>query len=175
MPSDPRAAPVRPEDVERWLAELDLVPGPRIEREGVAAWDLVLDGRRRPDLPVTVILDPALGVICWVHFAPPLGDMLRKAYRRLLRWNDEFPFVKFSLAEDGRPTLAAELGPTGLDRDVVGTALVRLLGVADRLLEETAEWLWIGGTIPADLGERIHRNRALIERYAPRLPELFER
>jgi len=173
MPSDSRPV-ARPEDVERWLAELELTPGSRIERNGVSAWDLELDGRRRLDLPVTVILDPTLGLICWVHFAPPLGDMLRRAYRKLLRWNDEFPFVKFSLAEDGRPTLAAELGATGLDRDVLGTALVRLLGVSDRLLEESAEWLWLGGRIPADLAMRTRRNVGLVERYAQRLGELFE-
>lgn len=172
MPVDPQEV-ARPEDVERWLAELDLSPGPRIERDGLSAWDLELDGRRRLDLPVTVILDPNLGLICWVHFAPPLGDMLRRAYRKLLRWNDEFPFVKFSLAEDGRPTLAAELGATGLDRDVLGTALVRLLGVSDRLLEESAEWLWLGGKIPPELATRERRNTRLLERYAAGLGELF--
>lgn len=171
MPSDSPVA--RPEDLERWFAELELTPGSRIERDGVSAWDLELDGRRRLDLPITVILDPDLGLICWVHFAPPLGDMLRRAYRKLLRWNDEFPFVKFALAEDGRPTLAAELGVTGLDRDVLGMALVRLLGVSDRLLEESAEWLWLGGKIPADLASRTRRNVGLVDRYAPRLSDLF--
>lgn len=173
MPSDLRPAAARPADVERWLGELQLDSGPRIDRDALSAWDLILDGRRRCDLSVTVILDPALGLICWVHFAPPLGDMLRRAYRKLLRWNDEFPFVKFSLAEDGRPILAAELGPTGLDRDALGTALVRLLGVADRLLEESAEWLWAGGKIPEDLTTRPRRNGGLIDRYAPDLGELF--
>lgn len=172
MPSDDRPA-ARPEDVERWLGELELSPGPRIDRDGLYAWDLELDGRRRCDLPVTVILDPSLGLICWVHFAPPLGDMLRRAYKKLLRWNDEFPFVKFSLADDGRPILAVELGPTALDRDVLGTALVRVIGVADQLLEDSAEWLWIGGKLPADLATRERRNGALIDRYAARLGELF--
>ncbi len=174
MPPDRTPVATRPEDVERWLSELALTPGPRIDRDGLFAWDLELDGRRRCDLPITVILDPTLGLICWVHFAPPIGDMLRRAYRKLLRWNDEFPFVKFSVAEDGRPILAAELGPTALDRDVLGMALVRVIGVADRLLEESAEWLWTGGKIPADLTTRERRNGALIERYALQLGELFE-
>lgn len=174
MPADPSPEAARAEDVERWLADLTLTPGPRIDRDGLFAWDLELDGRRRCDLPVTVILDPALGLILWVHFAPPIGDMLRRAYRKLLRWNDEFPFVKFSIAEDGRPILAAELGPTALDRDVLGTALVRVIGVADQLLDESAEWLWTGGKIPADLATRERRNGALIDRYAARLGELFD-
>ena len=35
--------------------------------------------------------------------------MFRKSYRKLLRWNDEFPFAKFSVGEDERPLLAVEL------------------------------------------------------------------
>ena len=58
---------------------------------------------------MTVILDPALALICWAHYAPPISDMFRKSYRKLLRWNDEFPFAKFSVGEDERPLLAVEL------------------------------------------------------------------
>ena len=100
---------MRPADVERWLDELGLSPQARADRDGVTSWDLRLDGRRRFDLPVTIILDPTTALICWVHFAPPIGDAFRKSYRKLLRWNDEFPFAKFSLAEDDRPVLASEL------------------------------------------------------------------
>ena len=71
-------------------------PLERADRDGITSWDLVLDGRRRFDLRVTVILDPSLALICWAHYAPPISDMFRKSYRRLLRWNDEFPFAKFS-------------------------------------------------------------------------------
>src|SRR6187431_2894139 len=110
MPSaDPGAPTVRPADVERWLTDLGLEPVDRAERDGIASWDLVLDGRRRFDLRVTIILDPALALICWAHFAPPISDMFRKSYRKLLRWNDEFPFAKFSIGEDERPLLAIEL------------------------------------------------------------------
>jgi hypothetical protein len=35
--------------------------------------------------------------------------MFRKSYRKLLRWNDEFPFAKFSVSEDERPLLAVVL------------------------------------------------------------------
>ena len=160
-----------PADVEQWLAELELAPLARADRDGVTSWDLRLDGRRRFDLPVTLILDPGLALICWVHFAPPIGDAFRKSFRKLLRWNDEFPFVKFSLAEDDRPVLASELPLATLDRDTLGIALARSLLIADQLLEESASWLWIGGRIP-DRGERVSRNHGLLERYADVLAEL---
>jgi Putative bacterial sensory transduction regulator len=158
--------------VEAWLSELGIEPSARSDREGLVAWDLELDGRRRFDVRFTVILDPAMGLITWVHYAPPIGDGLRKSYHRLLRWNDEFPFVKFSLAEDGRPILSQEVPVRLLDRDELGAALVRSLAICDALLEESAGWLWIGGRIP-DQSARLSRNPGLFERYADRLPELF--
>lgn len=164
-------APVRAADVERWLDELGVVPHARSDREGITSWDLRLDGRRRFDLPITLILDPALALICWVHFAPPIGDAYRKSYRRLLRWNDELPFAKFSLAEDERPILASELPIRTLERDELGLALARSLAIADQLLEESAGWIWIGGRIP-ETGDRESRGGHLIERYADRLGEL---
>jgi hypothetical protein len=173
MPSADQGATVRPADVERWLAELGLTPEARSDREGITSWDLRLDGRRRFDLPVTLILDPALALICWVHYAPPIGDAFRKSYRRLLRWNDEFPFAKFSLAEDERPILASEMPIRTADRDALGLALARSLAISDRLLEESASWLWVGGAIPSTAG-RTSRGEALIARYADRMPELLE-
>lgn len=171
----PRAATrdaVRDTEIERWLGELDIVIAERAEREGISSWDLVLDGRRRFDLPVTLILDPALGLICWVHLAPPISDRFRVSYRKLLRWNDEFPFAKFAIAEDERPVLSAELPIERLDREAMGLTLARLVAIADRLLEETAEWLWVRGEVPADYANRRPRNRGLLERYAGRLGEL---
>ena len=162
---------LRPADVEPWLDDLGLTALARADRDGVTSWDLRLDGRRRFDLPVTLILDPALALICWVHFAPPIGDAMRKSFRKLLRWNDEFPFVKFSLAEDDRPVLASELSLRTVDRDELGTALVRSVLIADQLLEESAGWLWIGGRIPDQTG-RTSRNEALIARYETGLAEL---
>jgi hypothetical protein len=162
-----------PSDVEVWLARLGLTPLDRADREDVTAWDLELDGRRRFGLPVTVILDRGLGVICWAHYAPPIGDGFRRSYRKLLRWNDEFPFVKFSLAEDGRPVLATELAIDRVDEDALGLALARMIGVADQLLDESAEWLWIGGKAPAGYERTRPRNRGLLERYRSRLAELF--
>jgi hypothetical protein len=174
MPSaDPGAPTVRPADVERWLADLGLTPVERADRDGISSWDLVLDGRRRFDLRVTVILDPALALICWAHYAPPIGDLFRKSYRRLLRWNDEFPFAKFSVGEDERPLLAVELPIATADGDGLGLALARIVGIADRLLDESKSWIWIGGRMP-DTSGRTGRNDALLERYAERLPELAD-
>ena len=133
----------------------------------------MLDGRRRFDVRVTVILDPGLGVICWAQYAPPISDMFRKSYRRLLRWNDEFPFAKFSVADDERPVLAVEVPIDEIDEDALGLALARILGIADRLVEESKDWLWLGGRMP-DPGDRASANAALLDRYASRLPELFE-
>jgi hypothetical protein len=173
MSSDPGAPTVRPADVESWLTELGLTPSDRAERDGIASWDLVLDGRRRFDLRITVILDPALALICWAHYAPPISDMFRKSYRRLLRWNDEFPFVKFSVADDERPLLAVEVPIEEADADALGVGIARILGIADRLLEESKDWLWLGGRMP-NMGDRVPGNGAFLDRYAARLPELFE-
>ncbi len=174
MPSaDPGAPVVRPADVERWLADLAIEPVERADRDGITSWDLVLDGRRRFDLRVTVILDPALALICWAHYAPPINDMFRKSYRRLLRWNDEFPFAKFSVGDDERPLLTVEL-PIGLARaESLGLALARIVGIADRLLDESRDWLWIGGRMP-NQAARVSRNPGLLARFAADLPELAE-
>jgi hypothetical protein len=164
-----------PADVERWLTELGLRPIDQGERAGVASWDLVLDGRRRFDLRITVILEPSLALICWAHLAPPINDMFRKSYRKLLRWNDEFPFAKFSVGEDERPLLAVELPIAevhpGEGPEALGLALARIVGIADRLLEDTAPWLWIGGRMP-DQSDRIPRNLPFLERFDDRLAEL---
>jgi hypothetical protein len=159
--------------IESWLTELGLDPPARAERDGAASWDLVLDGRRRFDLPITIIVDPGLGLVAWCHSAPPISDGFRRAYRTLLRWNDEFPFAKFGLAEDERPVLSVELRGDRLSADELGLAIARIVGIADQLLDETAGWLWIGGTAPKGDAERTPRHPAFLERYAARLPELF--
>jgi hypothetical protein len=158
--------------IKRWLAELGLEAGTEVERDGVVAWDLAIDGRTRRDLRVTVILDPALGAIVWAHLAPPLLDGLRKAYRTLLRWNDEFPLAKFSIADDGRPIAAVEIPSRWLDADELGLALARVAGVADRVFEETRGWLWIGGRVPDGYAQRPIRNEALLRRFSAQLGEL---
>jgi hypothetical protein len=177
LSADPGASgAATPADVEAWLADLGLEPVERAERDGIASWDLVLDGRRRFDLRVTIILDPALALICWAHYAPPIGDQFRKSYRRLLRWNDEFPFAKFGVGEDERPMLTVEVPVAAATRDGadgLGLSLARIVGIADRLLDESADWIWLGGRRP-DQSERTPRDAAFLDRYARRLPELFE-
>ena len=164
---------VNPADVEVWFRDLGLEPRERADREGITSWDLILDGRRRFDIRVTVILDPTLGIICWAHFAPPISDMFRKSYRKLLRWNDEFPFAKFSISEDERPVIAVELPVEVASADQLGLAIVRILGIADRLLEESKGWIWLGGRVP-EYGDRTSANAALLDRFAARLPELTD-
>ena len=175
--SSPQAATagprIGPADVERWLRELGLEAVERADRDGIASWDLELDGRRRFGLRVTVILDPMVGLLCWAHYAPPINDMFRRSYRKLLRWNDELPFVKFSVGEDERPVLSAELPLDGAGVDQLGLALARIVAVSDRLLEESADWLWLAGKRPAGYGESPPRNQALLSRYEHRLAELL--
>ncbi|HEV2005537.1 MAG TPA: YbjN domain-containing protein [Candidatus Limnocylindrales bacterium] len=161
-------------DLEGWLAEFELEPGDRTERDGISAWDVTVDGRRRLDFRVTVILDPSIGAILWAHLAPPIGDGLRKAYRTLLRWNDEFPLAKFSIAEDGRPILAVEIPDRWLDANEVGLALARMSAIADRIFDDTRGWLWIGGRVPDGYADRPHRTEGLLARYGERLGELLE-
>ena len=161
-----------PRVVETWLTELGIGAAERIERDGIASWDLTLDGRRRFDIRTTLILDPALACIVWIHYAPPLTDGFRRSYRRLLRWNDEFPFAKFALAEDERPVLTAELPIERLDRDLLGLTFARLLGICDQLAEESARWIWLDGKVPP-AGDRVSRQGALLDRYAGRLAELL--
>jgi hypothetical protein len=177
MSTAPRASACAPADVEAWLAELGLAPIERADREGVISWDLVLDGRRRSALRITLILDPGHALICWAHYAPPIGDGFRRSYRKLLRWNDELPFVKFSVGEDERPLLVAELPAATVDRDVLGLAIARQLAVADRFHDETVEWLKAGGWATgapvraADAGDG--PGLRLVARYAAELAELL--
>jgi hypothetical protein len=157
--------------VDAWLGELALEPLERAERDGVASWDLQLDGRRRADVRVTLILDPATGLLCWVHYAPPLNDTFRVSYRQLLRWNDELPFVKFALGADEQPVLAAEIPLAGLDRDALGLAVARLLAVCDLLLAESVRWLWPGAKAPPTPSRPL-RPSPVLDRYRAALGEL---
>jgi len=141
----------------------------------VRSWDLILDGRRRRALRITLILDPDLALVAWVHFAPPMTDNFRKSYRQFLRWNDELPFAKFALSEDERAILTAEVPAIELDLDVVGALIARVLAIADLVHVPTMELVGdlsraqtkLAAT-PADpAGVR------LLERYADSLDELM--
>ena len=169
-----RPTALDPESVGRWLDGFGLVPIERAERDGISSWDLLLDGRRRRDIRVTLILDPSLAIVAWVHYAPALGDYLRKSYRQLLRWNDEFPFVKFSLSEDDRPILTGELPADEADEDRLGLLLARLVATCDLLLDASSRWL---EGVPARTGASTDGGpgrATLIDRYADRLRELIE-
>jgi hypothetical protein len=159
--------------VATWLGELGIDAGERADREGVSSWDIVLDGRLRPAIPVTLILDPGLALLCWVHYAPPINESFRVSYRMLLRWNDELPFVKFAVSDDERPILTTEIPVAGLERDALGTALARLVAVCDLLFLESARWLEPpGGRKGAWPPPPPAVPSALLERYADRLGEL---
>lgn len=158
--------------IDGWLADLELVPLERAERDGIHSWDLSLDGRQRADIRVTLILDPARTLLCWVHFAPPLNDSFRISYRQFLRWNDDFPYVKFALAADDRPVLTSELPLARLDRDGLGIAICRLLAVCDVTLERSVAWLWPGAR-EAPAMDRASRQSALFERYGDIVAELL--
>lgn len=168
----PAGGAIAPAAVEAWLAELGLEPLERVDREDVTSWDLVLDGRRRAELRLTVILDPTFAVLVWAQFAPPIGDSFRKSYRQLLRWNDEYPFLKFSLAEDERPVLAVELPVRNADADELGLSIARILALADRVLVRSRPWLRGGGWPEALDVEATSRGTALLDRYHERLGEL---
>jgi hypothetical protein len=159
--------------VDGWLGELGLEAVDRGERGGVSSWDLRLDGRRRADIRVTLILDPSRMLLLWVHFAPPLNDSFRVSYRQFLRWNDELPFVKFALSADDRPILTSELPVEGLDVDGLGLAIGRLLAICDLTLERAVVWLFPGRKSPPPMG-RPSRQAALFERYAEALNELVD-
>ena len=170
----PRATgPVTAAHVAAWLGELGIEAGERADREDVSSWDIVLDGRLRAAIPVTLILDPALALLCWVHYAPPINESFRVSYRMLLRWNDELPFVKFAVSDDERPILTTEIPIATLDRDALGTGLARLVAVCDLLFLESARWLEPPGgrkgswPPPAPVAPT-----PLLERYADRLGEL---
>jgi hypothetical protein len=161
--------------IDGWLAELGLTPIEREEREGATSWDVLLDGRKRRGLRVTLILDPAVALIAWVHLSPPISDNFRKTYRQLLRWNDEFPFAKFAVSEDERPILTLEMAAAGLDHDAVGILLARVLALADLVHDQSM-------TLMGELRRRHAKlaaasdpdpaGVALLQRYAAELQEL---
>jgi hypothetical protein len=161
-------------EIDGWLTELGLTPVERAEREGATSWDLLLDGRRRRGVRVTLIFDPAVALVAWAHFGPQLSDNFRKTYRQLLRWNDELPFAKFALSEDERPILSAEVAADGLTRDVVGTLLARVLAICDLVHEPVLALVGELRRKDAALAatERDPAGERLLNRYAAELSEL---
>ena len=159
--------------IDAWLSEIGLVPVDRAERDGATSWDLLLDGRRRRALRITLILDPAVALVAWVHFAPPMTDNFRRAYRQLLRWNDELPFAKFAISDDERPVLTLEAGVEGLDRDIVGALVARVLAIADMVQDAALDMMAELARTQAKLYalESDPAGVALLERYSGALTE----
>lgn len=128
--------------------------------------DLVLDGTRRFDLRITVAWVAGVGVFLWAYYGPEAMDLSRRVYHHMLRANFDYPFVKFALTDDQRPMLMTELPTMAFDRDELGRGLVRLVTVADRLLEETAAAVADRGILP-DWSGREGRNAQLLAAYGP--------
>ena len=157
-----------PPPIDRWLAELGLeVAGAAGQPLGQAfSRDVVVDGRRRYDLRVTVAWVAGVGASLWAYYGLEAMEIPKRVFGRMLRANFDYPFVKFAMTDDDRPMLMTELPATmPLDRDELGRGLVRLAIVADRLLEETAGAVADRGVIP-DWEGRTSRNATLLDAYA---------
>jgi hypothetical protein len=153
--------------LDRWLTELgvEIVAAGGDGTDRAMSRDVVLDGRRRYDLRVTVAWVAELGTSLWAYYGLEAMEIPKRIYARMLRANFDYPFVKFAMTDDDRPMLMTELPTAALDRDELGRGLVRLTVVADRLLEETANAVADRGVLP-DWSDRTGRNPALLAAYA---------
>ena len=149
--------------LDGWLAELGLevIGGGGSPTDSAFSRDIILDGTRRFDLRVTVAWVDGVGLSAWAHYGGEGLEVPKRVYARMLRANFDYPFIKFGMTDDDRPMLMAELPAGGLDRDTLGRALVRLVVVADRLLDETAAAVADRGILP-DWSGRTGRNQALL-------------
>jgi hypothetical protein len=154
--------------IDRWLGELGLevVAGTGEPGGPALSRDVVVDGRRRFDLRVTVAWVAGVGCSLWAYYGLEAMEIPKRVYARMLRANFDYPYVKFALTDDDRPMLMTELPTAALDRDELGRGLVRLAIVADRLLDETASAVADRGLLP-DWSGRTNRNPALLEAYGP--------
>ena len=153
--------------IDRWLGELGLeVVASSADANGLAlSRDVVVDGRRRYDLRVTVAWVAGVGCSLWAYYGFEGMEIPKRVYARMLRANFDYPYIKFALTDDDRPMLMTELPTAALDRDELGRAFARLAIVADRLLDETAVAVADRGLLP-DWSERTSRNPALLDAYA---------
>jgi hypothetical protein len=153
--------------IDRWLGELGVeIVGARGTAEDPAlSRDIVVDGRRRYDLRITVAWVAGIGTSLWAYYGLEAMEIPKRIYARMLRANFDYPFVKFAMTDHDRPMLMTELPPSALDRDELGRGLVRLAVVADRLLEETALAVADRGLLP-EWSDRTSRNPELLSRYA---------
>jgi hypothetical protein len=153
--------------IDRWLAELGVeTVGATGSPDGEAfSRDVVVDGRRRYDLRITVAWVAGVGLSLWAYYGLEAMEIPKRVFGRMLRANFDYAFVKFAMTDDDRPMLMSELPAASLDRDELGRALVRLAIVADRLLDETATAVADRGLLP-DWEGRTSRNPALMAAYA---------
>lgn len=152
--------------IDAWLGELglDVVASAGSPRDGAFSRDLVLDGDRRFDLRMTIAWVAGVGCSLWAYYGPEAMEIPKRIYARMLRANFDYPFVKFAMTDDDRPMLMTELPSAGLDRDELARGIVRLVVVADRLLEETAGAVADRGVLP-DWSGRAGRNPELLAAY----------
>ena len=156
-PGRPDRAPGR----RRALARRARASSPieRADRDGITSWDLVLDGRRRFDLPRH--RDPRSGV------RPDLLGPLRAADQRhvpqvvpeaaALERRVPVRQVLASARTSGRCSRrAADRGAPTPTRSAWRSPAI--LGIADRLLDESKDWLWIGGRMPDQRRTASRRN-----------------
>lgn len=140
---------------------MEVVGGGGAATDAAFSRDLVLDGARRFDLRVTVAWVDGVGLSAWAYYGAEAMEIPKRVYARMLRANYEYPFVKFAMTDDDRPMLMTELPPDRFDRDALARTLVRLVVVADRLLDETAAAVADRGSLP-DWSGRTPRNEALL-------------
>ena len=152
--------------IDGWLGDLGLEVVGSSGSAGDAAFsrDVILDGHRRYDLRVTIAWVAGVGCSLWAYYGLEAMEIPKRLYARMLRANFDYPYVKFALTDDDRPMLMTELPSAALDRDELGRGLVRLLVVADRLLDETAHAVSDRGVLP-DWTDRIGRNPELLAAY----------
>lgn len=153
--------------IDRLLDELGLeIVGGADGPEGHSlSRDVIIDGRRRFDLRVTVAWVAGIGCSLWAYYGLEAMEIPKGVYGRMLRANFDYAHVKFAVTDDDRPMLMTELPTAVVDRDELGRGLARLAIVADRLLDDTAAAVADRGVVP-DWSGRASRNPALLERYA---------
>ena len=155
-----------PPPIDAWLSELgvDVVDGTGTSRGPAISRDVIIDGERRFDLRVTVAWVEGVGCSLWAYYGLEAMEIPKRIYHRMLRANYDYPFVKFAMTEDDRPMLLSEMPERALDRDALGRSLVRLVTVADRLLDETVCAVVDRGILP-DWSGRTPRTPELLAAY----------